>query len=70
MTLTGTVRGVNNVVLQERLSGGAWAELEPVTPDPTTHAITIDVTPTGTTDYRLATTADAAAFIRITVSHS
>ncbi len=67
VTLTGTVRGVKNVVLQERPAGGAWTELEPVTPDPTTGAINIDVTPTGTTDYRLATAADAAAFIRITV---
>jgi hypothetical protein len=39
-----------------------------VTPDPSTGAISIDVTPTVTTDYRLATTADAAASIRITVS--
>jgi len=68
VTLTATVRGVKNVVLEERPAGGAWAELEPVTPDPTTGAISIDVTPTGTTDYRLATTADAAAFIRIHVS--
>jgi stage II sporulation protein D len=70
VTLSGTVRGLNNVVLQGRPSGGAWAEIEPVTLDPTTHAISIDVTPTGTTDYRLATVADAAAFIRITVSPS
>jgi len=64
VTLTGTVRGVKNVVLQERPAGGAWTELEPVA---TTGAISIDVTPTGTTDYRLATTAYAAAFIRIHV---
>jgi stage II sporulation protein D len=68
VTLTGTVRGVRNVVLQARPAHGAWASLEPVTPDPSTGAISIDVTPTVTTDYRLATTADAAASIRITVS--
>jgi SpoIID/LytB domain protein len=68
VTLTGTMRGVKNVVLQQRLASGAWTELEPVTPDPATHAISVDVTPTATTDYRLATMADAAAFIRITVS--
>jgi stage II sporulation protein D len=68
VTLTGTVRGVKGVVVQQRPAGGSWADLEPVAPDPGTHAISIDVTPTATTDYRLATTDDAAAFIRITVS--
>jgi stage II sporulation protein D len=68
VTLSGIVRGVKGVVLQERPAGGAWTDLRPVTPDPATHAISIDVTPTVTTDYRLATTADAAAFIRMTVS--
>jgi len=68
VTLTGTVRGVTNVVLQARPSGGSWADVGPVTPDPATGAISVDVTPTMTTDYRLATTADAAAFVRITVS--
>ena len=68
MTLTGTVRGVKNVVLQQRPAGGTWTELEPVTPDPSTGAISLDVTPTVTTDYRLATTAVAAAYVRITVS--
>jgi stage II sporulation protein D len=68
VTLTGTVRGVRNVVLQARPSGGTWAEVEPVTPDPGTGAISLDVTPAATTDYRLATTTAAAAFIRITVS--
>jgi hypothetical protein len=68
VTLTGTVRGAKNVVLEQRPSGGAWTEGDPVTPDPATGAISIDVTPTVTTDYRLATTADVAAFVRITVS--
>ena len=68
VTLTGTVRGVKDVVLQERPSGGAWTELEQVEPDPSTSAISVDVTPTVTTDYRLATTTAAAAYVRITVS--
>ena len=66
--LTGTVRGVKNVVLQERPAGGAWTPIGPVAPAQKTGAISVDVTPTVTTDYRLATTADAAASIRITVS--
>jgi SpoIID/LytB domain protein len=70
VTLTGTVRGVKNVVLQQRPAGGAWAQLEPVTPDPGTGAISFDVMPAATTDYRLATTAVAAAYVRISVSGS
>lgn len=68
VTLTGTVHGVNDVVLQARPLGGAWAELKQVTPNPRTGAIAINVAPTVTTDYRLSTTADAAAYIRISVS--
>jgi hypothetical protein len=70
VTLTGTVRGEKNVVLQQRPAGGAWAQLEPVTPDPGTGAISLDVTPAATTDYRLATTAVAAAYVRIRVSQA
>jgi SpoIID/LytB domain protein len=68
VTLTGTVRGEKNVVLQARPSGGSWTQLQTVTPDPSTGAISVDVKPAATTDYRLATTADAAAYVRITVS--
>jgi hypothetical protein len=39
-----------------------------VTADARTGAVSLDVTPSATTDYRLATTAFAAAYIRITVS--
>jgi hypothetical protein len=67
VTLTGVVRGVKNVVLQERTPGGAWSELETVTPDPGTGQISVDVAPAATTDYRLATPADAAAYVRIRV---
>ncbi len=70
VTLTGTVRGVKNVALQQRPAGGAWTELQTVEPDPGTRAISVDVTPTVTTDYRLATTTAAAAFVRISVSKS
>ncbi|HEY2355701.1 MAG TPA: SpoIID/LytB domain-containing protein [Gaiellaceae bacterium] len=68
VTLTGTVRGEKHVLLQARPSGGSWMDLDSVTPDPATHAISIDVTPTATTEYRLATSTAAAAYIRITVS--
>jgi stage II sporulation protein D len=68
VTLTGVVRGAKNVVLQERSPGGAWTQLQTVTPEPGTGEISIDVTPTATTDYRLATSADAAAYVRIRVN--
>ena len=68
VTLTGVVRGIKNVVLQERPAGGSWTDDGPVTPDPKTGAISIDVAPTVTTQYRLATTADAAAWLRIRVA--
>ncbi len=68
VTLTGVVRGVTGVVLQERPVGGSWTEAGPVTPDPQTGAISVDITPQHTTDYRLATTADAAASVRVKVS--
>ena len=68
VTLGGLVRGVSGVVLQERPAGGTWSELQSVAPDPKTGAISIDVTPVVTTQYRLATAAYVAAPIRIRVS--
>ena len=70
VTLGGVVRGVKDVVLQERPAGGTWTDLAPVTPDPKTGAISIDVTPAVTTQYRLATPAYAAAWLRIRVGPS
>jgi stage II sporulation protein D len=67
VTLTGVVRGERNVVLQERNPGLPWSKLETVTPEPGTGEISIDVTPTATTDYRLATPTAAAAYVRIRV---
>jgi stage II sporulation protein D len=68
VTLGGVVRGVRGVVLQERPTGGAWSEVQSVTPDPQTGAISIDVSPVVTTQYRLATTRHVAAAVRIRVS--
>jgi SpoIID/LytB domain protein len=68
VTLGGVVRGVKGVVLEQRPLGGSWTAVGPVTPDPKTGAISIDVTPEKTTDYRLATTADAAAYVRVKVT--
>jgi stage II sporulation protein D len=68
VTLGGIVRGEKHVVLQERSAGGPWTELKTVIPSRHTGAISVNVTPTVTTEYRLATAADAAAYVRIRVT--
>jgi stage II sporulation protein D len=65
--LSGVVRGVRNVVVQERESGQPWKQLTRVVPAPKTGAFHFAVRPNATTDYRLATAQDAAAFLRIRV---
>ena len=65
--LSGVVRGVRGVVLQERSSGNPWKQLKSIVPAPKTGAFHLAVKPAATTDYRLATAHDAAAFVRIRV---
>jgi SpoIID/LytB domain protein len=65
--LTGVVRGVHGVVVQERVRGKPWMQLRTVVPAPRTGAFHFSVRPKVTTDYRLATAQDAAAFVRIRV---
>jgi len=64
--LGGLVRGVTGVSIEQRPSSAAWTPLGTVTPlsDGT---IQLTETPTITTDYRLATTTAAAAYVRIKV---
>ena len=66
--LTGIVRGIRGVVVQERSGRGAWTQLKSVVPAPKTGAFSLRVKPSLTTDYRLATAQDAAAFVRIRVA--
>jgi SpoIID/LytB domain protein len=66
--LSGVVRGLRGVVLQERSMGGPWKPLESIVPAPRTGAFHLAVRPKATTDYRLATTQDAAAYARIRVT--
>jgi hypothetical protein len=68
VTLTGTVRGVTGAVVQTRSRHAPWAQLASVTSDPKTGAFNLSVRPRLTTDYRLATAAYAAAFVRIRVT--
>ena len=67
VTMTGVVRGVRGVVVQERVRGGAWQRLKAVVPAAKTGAFAVSVKPKVTTDYRLATAKDAAAAVRIRV---
>jgi SpoIID/LytB domain protein len=68
LRLTGVVRGLSGVVVQERTSGEPWKQLRSIVPAPQTGAFHFTVRPKVTTDYRLATQQDAAAFVRIRVS--
>ncbi|HKC77706.1 MAG TPA: hypothetical protein VKB70_04885, partial [Gaiellaceae bacterium] len=70
VTLTGTVRGVHGVVVQERTPGTPWKQFKSIAPTPANGAFQLVVRPTVTTDYRLVTTQDAAAFVRIRVAPS
>jgi stage II sporulation protein D len=65
--LTGVVRGVRGVVVQERSRGVPWRQLRKVVPARKTGAFHFAVKPRVTTDYRLATAQAAAAFVRIRV---
>src|SRR3954471_18217081 len=65
--LGGLVRGVQGVALEQRPAGRPWQSLGPVTPA-ADGTLAIPAKPTVTTDYRLATTAVAAAPVRITVA--
>jgi stage II sporulation protein D len=64
LTLIGTVRGVPGVTLEQRVSGGTWESVGPVA----SGLLKLTQRPTITTDYRLATTTAAAAFVRIRVA--
>jgi stage II sporulation protein D len=65
--LTGIVRGVRGVVVQERTVGTPWKPFKSIAPTAKTGAFRLVVRPRITTDYRLATALDAAAFVRIRV---
>jgi len=66
--LSGVVRGVRGVVVQQRSRGTPWTPLRSITPAAKTGAFHFAVRPKLTTDYRLATAQDAAAFVRIRVA--
>jgi hypothetical protein len=67
VTLAGVVRGVKGVVVQQRRRHVPWTQRARVAPQAGTGTFTLRVKATATTDYRLATADDAAAFVRIRV---
>ncbi|HYA09806.1 MAG TPA: SpoIID/LytB domain-containing protein [Gaiellaceae bacterium] len=64
--LSGLVRGVAGVSLEQRPSAATWQPLGPVVTQPD-GTVQLTETPTITTDYRLATPQAAAAYVRIKV---
>jgi SpoIID/LytB domain protein len=67
IALTGLVQGVDGVSLEQRASAGSWQTVGPVTPDGD-GAVQLTEQPAITTDYRLATPAAAAAYVRVKVT--
>jgi stage II sporulation protein D len=65
-TLKGLIRGVSNVVLEEKPGGAAWQTVGPVTPDPT-GAFSRTVTPSATTQFRLTAGTVHAALVTVAV---
>jgi hypothetical protein len=65
--VSGIVRGLHGVVVQERSGGKPWTRLRSILPRAATGAFHFAVKPRMTTQYRLATAQDAAAFVRIRV---
>jgi hypothetical protein len=68
--LTGVVRGVRGVVVQQRSARKPWTQFKRITSTAKGGAFRLVVRPRATTDYRLATTRDAAAYVRIRVKPS
>ena len=66
-TLTGTVRGVGSVTLEQRTATGAWQTLAPVSPR-SDGTFTVTVQPSATTEYRLAAGQVRAALVQVTVA--
>ncbi|HKB93247.1 MAG TPA: SpoIID/LytB domain-containing protein [Gaiellaceae bacterium] len=66
ITLTGTIRGVDGVSLEQREAGGTWHLVGPVAPA-TDGTVVLPESPALTTDYRLATPYTAVGYVRVRV---
>jgi len=67
VTLTGVVRGIGGVSLEQRVYGGSWALVGPVTPA-ADGSLLLPEAPAITTDYRLATSKAAVGYVRVQVA--
>jgi stage II sporulation protein D len=67
VTLAGLVRGTTGVSLEQRVLGGSWALVGPVTPAPD-GSLLLPEAPIVTTDYRLATPKAAVGYVRVRVA--
>jgi hypothetical protein len=67
VTLTGLVRGIADVSLEQRAFGGSWTLVGPVTPAPD-GSLLLPEAPLVTTDYRLATPTAAVGYVRVKVA--
>jgi stage II sporulation protein D len=67
VTLTGVVRGIAGVSLEQRVYGGSWALVGPVTPA-ADGSLLLPEAPGVTTDYRLATSTTALGYVRVQVA--
>jgi stage II sporulation protein D len=65
--LSGKVRGLSGVALEERTASGPWYSAGPIAPA-ADGTVQLNETPSITTDYRLATPLAAAGYVRIKVS--
>jgi stage II sporulation protein D len=67
VTLTGLVRGIAGVSLEQRTFGGAWSLVGPVT-TAADGSLLLPEAPAVTTDYRLATSTAAVGYVRVRVA--
>lgn len=67
VTLTGLVRGIAGVSLEQRAFGGSWSLVGPVTPA-SDGSLLLPEAPLVTTDYRLATPTAAVGYVRVKVA--
>lgn len=67
ITLTGLVRGIAGVSLEERVYGGKWGLVGPVTPA-ADGSLLLPEAPAVTTDYRLAIPSTAVGYVRVRVA--
>ena len=69
LTLTGMVRGLSGVTLEQQPAGQGWAPVGPVKPT-AAGGVAVAVKPTATTLYRLAAGTARSTPVRVVVSHS